>query len=519
MAIIERSSGELVVRIAYDGAAMAGKTTNIQRLSEGFNQEVYTPGQNGERTVFFDWMKYKGGRFEGRPIRCEMVTVPGQALLRERRELLLREADVVVKVFDASQTTAQEIKASVDQLRSASGFAVPRAILVQLNKIDLADATAVDSIVNRCSEFAEPIECLKAVASEGQGVQETFVFAVRSALKRVTVLRDRGLLPQAQDMSGERLLAWLNKNEALMRGADGGIDDASEERLQTGKHGPSMPSKLRSELQRSANTSSDTRLPALPSAAVPLGRIWPPGVGREMMEQIDLAGCELEAVEDGSWYCSDGKNWYMYSAASAVFSSEEDGMNALLVWARYCASLGEHLSQPRCIVLAPEACEAKEDQRNSWRIWQIVQAKPSIRDEIASQMDQSDAESVALRIAQGADGLIQMESKRPYFPNLPQCSLDNVGSDRQQLQIVGFLPPAPLPNQPAPSCVATDSCELLQREFSKLLATDWASSAELHPALEKLAASATDLGVRESAGLLAQVLGAQHSAERSRKSS
>lgn len=238
-----------------------------------------------------------------------------------------------------------------------------------------------------------------------------------------------------------------------------------------------------------------------------------------MMEQIDLAGCELEVVEDGAWYCSDGKNWYMYSAASAVFSSEEDGMNALLVWARYCASLGEQLSQPRCVVLSPEAREAKEDQRNSWRIWQVVEAKPSIRDEIASQMDQSDAESVALRIAQGADGLIQMESKRTYYPNLPQCSLDNVGSDRQQLQIVGFLPPAPLPNQPTPSSVATDSRELLQREFSKLLATDWASSPELHPALEKLAASATDLGIRQSAGLLAQVLGAQQSAEPSRKSS
>lgn len=519
VAIIERSSGELVIRVAYDGAAMAGKTTNIQRLSDSLKQEVYTPGQRGERTVFFDWMKYKGGRFEGRPIRCEMVTVPGQALLRERRELLLREADVVVKVFDASQTNPQEIKASVELLQQAAGFEVPRGVLVQLNKTDLADSQAVDAIAKSCSEFEEPIQCIKAVACEGQGVQETFVYAVRTALKRVQQLRARGLLPEAEDMSGERLLAWLNKNEALMHGADPGVDPTKGPGSQQVKQGPSLPSQQSLAEPLSVNSTFDGRAPAIPSASVPQGRIWPPTMGRAMMDQIDYGGCGVEAVEEGAWYCSDGQNWHMYSAASAVFPSEEIGINALLVWARYCASLGEHLSQPRCIVLAPEAQESGDDGRTSWRIWQIVRAKPSIRDEIASQMDQSDPEAAALRIAQGADGLIQMESKRPYFPNLPQCSLDNVGSDRPPLQIVGFLPPAPLPNHPAPSTTAMDSYELLLREFSGILATDWAGSAELRGALEKLARTATDVGIRQSARQLAKILGAQLRKARGRKSS
>lgn len=78
VASIDPDTGELVVRIAYDGSTRAGKTTNIEKLSEKLKKEVFTPEQLDGSTLYFDWMKYKGGSFEGLPIRCEIVTVPGK---------------------------------------------------------------------------------------------------------------------------------------------------------------------------------------------------------------------------------------------------------------------------------------------------------------------------------------------------------------------------------------------------------------------------------------------------------
>ena len=101
MPTIDDSRGVLVVRIVYDGPAMSGKTTSLRALSQGFAASITSPEERDGRTLFFDWMDYVGGLFEGRPIRCQIVTVPGQTELAERRLRLLETADAVVVVADS----------------------------------------------------------------------------------------------------------------------------------------------------------------------------------------------------------------------------------------------------------------------------------------------------------------------------------------------------------------------------------------------------------------------------------
>ena len=103
MPTIDDSRGVLVVRIVYDGPAMSGKTTSLRALAQGFGTKLESPEERDGRTLYFDWMDYVGGLFEGRPIRCQVVTVPGQTELAERRARLLDTADAVVVVIDSRQ--------------------------------------------------------------------------------------------------------------------------------------------------------------------------------------------------------------------------------------------------------------------------------------------------------------------------------------------------------------------------------------------------------------------------------
>src|SRR6185369_7909490 len=103
MAIIDDARGVLVVRIVYDGPALSGKTTSLRALAKGVSSKVECPAELSGRTLYFDWVDYVGGLFDGRQIRCQIISVPGQRDLAERRQRLLETADAVVLVLDTRQ--------------------------------------------------------------------------------------------------------------------------------------------------------------------------------------------------------------------------------------------------------------------------------------------------------------------------------------------------------------------------------------------------------------------------------
>ena len=95
MALVDPTTDQIVVRIVYDGPALSGKTTSLKALARGVSSSLTTPAETAGRTLYFDWVDYVGGLFDGRQIRCQIVSVPGQRDLAERRRLLLETADAV----------------------------------------------------------------------------------------------------------------------------------------------------------------------------------------------------------------------------------------------------------------------------------------------------------------------------------------------------------------------------------------------------------------------------------------
>ncbi len=191
---IDARSGEIVIRIVYDGAPEAGKTTNVQRLGQQISLQrrgaQKSPGTTGDRTEFFDWLDFAGGYLDGRRVRCQLVSVPGQPRLLHRRRYLLEKADAIVFVADSRETAFAEARANfatTAQIVERIGGAIPLGLVLQANKQDLGGALGPVSVAAAIAPTATT-HVVGAIAAEGVGTMETFILAVRLATERVRTL-------------------------------------------------------------------------------------------------------------------------------------------------------------------------------------------------------------------------------------------------------------------------------------------------------------------------------------------
>ncbi len=199
------------LRVVVDGPSTAGKTTTARSLGDRLGRPVATTGEeeSSGRTLLFDWLDHTGGRSDGRAIRTQVVAVPGH--LPHLRARLLVTADVVVFVADSTERgIAASAKAFAELRELLDALADPApGLLVQANKRDLADALSIDE-VRQALGLDEAQLVIETVATEGEGVRQSFVYAVRLALQHARA-RDGGRVAQRQ-RTAEALLAELDRD-------------------------------------------------------------------------------------------------------------------------------------------------------------------------------------------------------------------------------------------------------------------------------------------------------------------
>jgi len=450
MAVIDPNDDCVVIRIVYDGAPMAGKTTSVAALGRGLGVGVHSPAEYSGRTLYFDWLDYTGGLFEGRRIRCQIVSVPGQATLAPRRRRLLQSADAVVFVGDSSPAgfaaDRRYLGGLCGVLREVSG--PPVGIVFQANKRDLADATPLDRVRSMLDELLLPTAIVESVATEGAGIREAFVFAVRLALDRVRELTRSGALKTVRPNvnSADDLLNELRGAEAgaldlavasgrlehtqlhELQGSGSLASDALQEAMQSNLDSPraSAPTTV----------ATSTASPAIPDEKVASGMVWPPVEGRTILHEIARATINLQPA-DGSWCGDVDRRWSLHSAADAVFDDVEAGRTELVQWARMHAANSEIISKQRCIVLA-------SDGRGRFRLWQLVRSEPSLRSRIEAAL-LADAAVIATAVLSSARAFLEMAERSAAATCELPLTLHTTGFSTSGAMYVGNLPASSAP--------------------------------------------------------------------------
>jgi len=384
MATLDPRNDAVVIRVVYDGAPMAGKSTSVRALGRGFGGEVVSPAEVSGRTLYFDWLDYTGGLFEGRRIRCQIISVPGQSTLAPRRRRLLESADVIVFVGDSTPAGFAGDRSYLNGLQAVlervSG--PPVGIVFQANKRDHADAVPIESVRSMLQELGMRVGVVESVATDSSGVRQAFVFAVRLALDRVRDLMRTGELTSARpDVDGpEDLLEDLKLHE------EGSMDYAVETGLVHTRMAELQSNSLVANALAEVVQGQEAQIapaaaaedpvvpelfeetPAIPDERVASGLVWPPVDGRLVLHELTQMQVPLTRCADGAWSGEVPGRWLLYSEADEVFQEVEQGRAVLVQSARAQAVAARDRPAACCIVLAADG----HGRHRLWRIEQIA---------------------------------------------------------------------------------------------------------------------------------------------------
>ncbi|HVY30828.1 MAG TPA: GTPase domain-containing protein [Polyangiaceae bacterium] len=462
MAVIDDKKGVLVVRIVYDGPAFSGKTTSLRALARGVSSQMTTPAETAGRTLYFDWVDYVGGLFDGRQIRCQIISVPGQLDLAERRRCLLETADAMVLVLDTREHewefSLEWVKATVLRCRSKDP---PVGLVLQANKRDAADAVPLPEIRAGLAGLP-PVALVQSSATSGDGIREAFVLGVRMALDRVRALASVGKLGHGRpdDDTPEELLERLRSVEnGAAEPVGGSYAEAAAEALENELDSSPATSEVQVVAKPAPLTAEFDLDEALfvPDPAMPGGMIWPPVDGRALLHEVASLDIRPARVGRTDW-CGSGSGFRFHSLGQALFPDLQSARNQLIEWARLHVANTAHLSGGRAVILADAG-------RGRLRLWQIVRSEATLRERLAAALPLSDADQVARELIAVA---AQLTAAREYFSSttvtLP-CNLWTVGGNGSSRPLFVGLMPAPdshLHSEP-------DGQELLARELSPQL--------------------------------------------------
>lgn len=208
MAFVNQASREVQLKIVYYGAALSGKTTNLEHIHERIRAdskgELTSLDTAKDRTLFFDFMPLFANAIEGFQTRFLMYTVPGQVMYNTTRRIVLQGADGVVFVADSQWDAMPANVESFDNLEQnlrAQGRSLEYIPMVlQYNKRDLQNIAPEHYLEFVLNNREKRRPSFTSVATEGAGIFESLNMVARLVLQRLV----SG--PKGRDVEGEPLV-------------------------------------------------------------------------------------------------------------------------------------------------------------------------------------------------------------------------------------------------------------------------------------------------------------------------
>jgi mutual gliding-motility protein MglA len=196
MAVINRMTKELAVKIVYYGPAMGGKTTNVTKVHEhvqvvaGKKGKLASLATSSDRTLFFDFLPIEATAVNGFKAKFQIYTVPGQVIYNTTRKLVLRGVDGIVFVADSRWEKANENVESfqnlMDNLKACGIDPDQIPLVLQYNKRDLPDAAPVEYMDFLLNNREVQVPSFTASAQACEGVLETLNAITRMVIHKFT---------------------------------------------------------------------------------------------------------------------------------------------------------------------------------------------------------------------------------------------------------------------------------------------------------------------------------------------
>lgn len=181
---------EIDGKIVFAGPPGSGKTELLRaihaRLDPATRGALLTPSEDDGSTVFFDLTTLELGTVDGRPLRVQLLTAPGEPSESLIRRTVLRGADAVVFVADSDPARMDANRAALAAVEGdmavagREGRAAPPLLLLY-NKRDLPGATTREELDRQLNAPGRP--SFEASALRGEGLTEPLLAATERLLR------------------------------------------------------------------------------------------------------------------------------------------------------------------------------------------------------------------------------------------------------------------------------------------------------------------------------------------------
>lgn len=399
MPIYDPLEQRMAVRVVYDGVACAGKTTNLRQLcmllAAQKSSEIYSPSDLHGRTLFFDWMHVMAGVVCGFPLLCQVVSVPGQVVLTPRRRHLLASADVVVYVCESNEANIASARAGLalyDEVARERGITIP--LVLQANKQDQPGALSGVELARALGR--EGTLVIEGIASDGVGVVDTFVNAVRTVARAIEARSERDSIRvhvRRAETAAEVLAHLVEQQVDPEWAAEMLLEEAQAAfMLEAAYHEVSENAELKAAAAAAAEDLARIAAPeiaptpelapatdrprrvvtvAAPSPDVPTGFIWPAHTGRATVRALGLS-VGLEGVFDDQGVLAHVVLGHVARTSTrARHADGESARQALVRTARECTQL-DRLLVPDTVLVAQPASDG-----SCW-IWTVRTDLPTV---------------------------------------------------------------------------------------------------------------------------------------------
>lgn len=184
MAIINRATKELQVKIVYYGPAKSGKTTNLESIHANVQTDnpqkknkIVSLATSSDRTLFFDFFPLETVSVKGYRTKFQLYTVPGQVIYNTTRQLVLRGVDGIVFVadsqYDKMEENVESFKNLEDNLKTQKLTLDDIPYVLQYNKRDMPNPAPVEYMDFLLNNRDVQVPSFEGVANQCQGIFET----------------------------------------------------------------------------------------------------------------------------------------------------------------------------------------------------------------------------------------------------------------------------------------------------------------------------------------------------------
>jgi len=193
MAIINRATRELHIKIVYYGPGKGGKTTNLEQVHVNVT-DVEQKGKlcsldtNSDRTLYFDFLPIEAKVIQGFKTKFQLYTVPGQVIYNTTRQLVLRGVDGIVFVADSQYNKMAE---NVESFKNLEENLLRQKLdlsnipyVLQYNKRDLPNTAPLDYMEFLLNNREVEVPFIEASATKCEGVFETLNLITRMLLNK-----------------------------------------------------------------------------------------------------------------------------------------------------------------------------------------------------------------------------------------------------------------------------------------------------------------------------------------------